>query len=110
MAFFAALAGAAFFTPVSIWLAEKFGVLDQPDPRKVHAVPMPRWGGLGLFGGTMFSLAAVYLLLPRFRVLLDYRHPIFVVPCRNPSFANRINEDAESWLIHNSANIPGQVC
>lgn len=95
MAFFAALAGAAFFTPVSIWLAHKFGVLDQPDPRKVHAVPMPRWGGFGLFGGTMFSLAAVYLLMPRFRVLLDYRHPIL----ENKEVIGLLSLDKQLWGV-----------
>ncbi len=95
MAFFAALAGAAFFTPVSIWLAQKFGVLDQPDPRKVHAVPMPRWGGFGLLGGTMFSLAAVYFLMPRFRVLLDYRHQIL----ENAEVVGLISLDKQFWGV-----------
>jgi hypothetical protein len=31
------------------------------------------------------------------------------VPCRNPTFANRINENAKSWLIHIPAYTPGQV-
>lgn len=76
IAFFAALAGTAFLTPVSIWISEKFGVLDQPDARKVHRFPIPRWGGLGIFGGVLFSLLALIGLSPRFRVLLSFRHKL----------------------------------
>src|SRR5208283_5288430 len=47
--------------------------------------------------------------LGSFKSRVNNRHLIFVVPCRNPSFANRINEDAESWFTHNSAYTPGQV-
>jgi UDP-GlcNAc:undecaprenyl-phosphate GlcNAc-1-phosphate transferase len=76
IAFFAALAGAAFLTPAAIWASVKFGVLDQPDPRKVHAEPVPRWGGLGIFGGTAFAVLTLAFLAPRFRVLLSFRHKL----------------------------------
>jgi UDP-GlcNAc:undecaprenyl-phosphate/decaprenyl-phosphate GlcNAc-1-phosphate transferase len=74
ISFCAGLGGTAFLTPAAIWLAEKFGVLDQPDPRKVHSFPVPRWGGLGIFGGVIFSVGVLALLVPRFGMLLDYRH------------------------------------
>lgn len=75
-AILAAFAGAAFLTPAAIWLSERFGVLDAPDPRKVHAFPVPRWGGLGIYAGMLLSLTALALALPRFRALLDFRHKV----------------------------------
>jgi len=74
MAFCAALAGASFMTPLATWLSEKLGILDQPNARKVHEVPVPRWGGLGIFAGVLFSLGLLVWLVPRFDVLLDFRH------------------------------------
>lgn len=76
MAFFAALAGAAFLTPACVWLSERMGVLDRPDERKVHAVPVPRWGGLAIFAGVAFALFFLLALEPRFTALLAFRHPI----------------------------------
>ncbi len=76
ISFCAALAGSALLTPAAIWLSERFGVLDQPDPRKVHAVPVPRWGGLGIFAGVMMAVGVLLGLAPRFRTLLSYRHKL----------------------------------
>jgi UDP-GlcNAc:undecaprenyl-phosphate/decaprenyl-phosphate GlcNAc-1-phosphate transferase len=48
--------------PLAIRLAPRIGMVDQPDPRKVHKVPVPRVGGLGIAAGTMipfFFLARV---------------------------------------------------
>lgn len=76
ISFLGALAGSAFLTPAAIWVSEKLGVMDQPDPRKVHATPVPRWGGLGIFGGVALSLLTLVLLAPRFRVLLSFKHKL----------------------------------
>ncbi len=35
-------------TPVVKRLAVRAGALDKPDPRKIHRVPMPLWGGIGV--------------------------------------------------------------
>lgn len=44
-------------TPVSIKLAERFGIIDKPqDDRRVHDRPIPRFGGMGIFVGTMVAL------------------------------------------------------
>jgi len=72
--FFAALAGAAALTPVAIWVSERLEILDRPDRRKVHRFPMPRWGGLGIFGSVILSLLLLEWIVPRFGVLLSYRH------------------------------------
>ncbi len=76
ISFFSALGGAAFCTPLAVWISEKMGVMDNPDARKVHAFPVPRWGGLGLFLGVVFAMIVLLWFVPRFDVLLNYRHKI----------------------------------
>ena len=39
----------AALVPLSRFLARRLGVLDAPGPRKVHAIPTPRMGGLAVF-------------------------------------------------------------
>lgn len=58
--FLTALAASFFMTPVSMWLAPKIGAVDVPkDTRRMHTKPMPRFGGLAIFTGTMLSLLMV---------------------------------------------------
>jgi UDP-GlcNAc:undecaprenyl-phosphate GlcNAc-1-phosphate transferase len=64
-------------TPFSIWLAKRWNVLDKPDARKVHTVPIPRWGGAGIYLGILISLAGLYVGFPHFRQLLEYRHSMY---------------------------------
>ena len=47
--------------PVMVRLAPRLGMIDKPDPRKVHAIPIPRVGGVGIVLG---ALLPVMLLLP----------------------------------------------
>lgn len=55
--FFVALAVAAIFTPLAIWMAPKIGAMDIPkDDRRVHNKPMPRFGGMAIFVGIMSAL------------------------------------------------------
>jgi UDP-GlcNAc:undecaprenyl-phosphate GlcNAc-1-phosphate transferase len=52
-------------TPLAIRVAPKIGAMDMPkDERRMHAKPMPRFGGLGIFIGVMAALviAALFLL------------------------------------------------
>ena len=45
------------FTPVSIKLAHRFGIMDIPkDDRRMHVRAMPRFGGLGIFVGSTAAL------------------------------------------------------
>ena len=39
--------------PVSMWLARKFGTMDQADARKIHIAPTPRLGGIAIIAGTI---------------------------------------------------------
>lgn len=44
-------------TPLSIRLAFKFDIIDKPrDDRRVHNRPIPRFGGLGIFLGSMTAM------------------------------------------------------
>lgn len=50
-------------TPLSIKIANKFGIIDRPrDDRRLHDRPIPRFGGLGIFAGVMaaFIIPASY--------------------------------------------------
>jgi UDP-GlcNAc:undecaprenyl-phosphate/decaprenyl-phosphate GlcNAc-1-phosphate transferase len=41
-------------------LALKIGAVDQPGPRKVHAVPVPRLGGIGIFLSISIAIVASF--------------------------------------------------
>ena len=48
---------AAAMTPVSIKLAHKLGVIDKPkDGRRMHRKPIPRFGGMAIFLGSMAAM------------------------------------------------------
>lgn len=57
MAFLASLA----LTPLVRTLARRIGMVDQPDERRIHAVPTPRGGGLAVF--VAFHLALAWVVL-----------------------------------------------
>src|SRR5688572_261894 len=38
------------------WLAERLGAVTQPGGRHIHDRPIPRMGGLAIFGGVMLAL------------------------------------------------------
>lgn len=49
---------ALVFTPAAIFLAPRIGAVDVPnDNRRMHDKPMPRFGGLAIFVGTMSAIA-----------------------------------------------------
>lgn len=76
-AFIVACAGSFTATPFSIWLAKRWGVMDQPDARKVHTSPIPRWGGIGIYVGVLLSLLGIYAGFPRFRALIAFQQVIY---------------------------------
>ncbi|MGB5601223.1 MAG: MraY family glycosyltransferase, partial [Gammaproteobacteria bacterium] len=47
--------------PLMMRYASRLGMMDKPDPRKVHAVPIPRVGGVGIVIG---ALVAMLIWLP----------------------------------------------
>lgn len=54
-------------------LAALCGALDKPNARKVHTVPMPLWGGLGVFGGVVTAILVMIGLSPGVREALTPR-------------------------------------
>lgn len=46
----------ALLCPLVYRLATRMGVLDQPDARKVHSNPIPRWGGVAIFLSFYFTV------------------------------------------------------
>lgn len=47
----------AIATPISIKIANKFDIIDKPrDDRRIHDRPIPRFGGMGIFLGSMAAL------------------------------------------------------
>lgn len=59
-------------TPLSIRIANKFDIIDRPrDDRRLHDRPIPRFGGFGIFIGTMaaFIIPASYNPLIRVAML-----------------------------------------
>ena len=56
LAFMIALCAALAATPLVIAFARRTGALDRPDARKVHARPIPRIGGIGIYAAFMLSI------------------------------------------------------
>jgi UDP-GlcNAc:undecaprenyl-phosphate GlcNAc-1-phosphate transferase len=54
----------AALVPFSVSLARRFGVLDHPGERKVHAGAMPRMGGVAVFAAFTSVVLAGYLVSP----------------------------------------------
>lgn len=55
---FVALVVTWVITPLVSKMAFKFGAVDDPnrDDRRVHKVPLPRWGGIGIYAGLLIAL------------------------------------------------------
>ncbi len=65
MAFIVATGVALIVTPAVILLAKRTGAMDKPDKRKVHKVPIPRIGGLGIYIAFIISvLTTVIFSIP----------------------------------------------
>ncbi|MFA5162486.1 MAG: MraY family glycosyltransferase [Elusimicrobiales bacterium] len=47
---------AGLLLPAAEWSARRLGAIDMPAPRKIHAAPTPRLGGLAVFAAFMFAL------------------------------------------------------
>ncbi len=61
LAFLLALILSYFLTPLVGKLAMRFGAVAVPRERDVHKKPLPRWGGLAMFGAFLITLGVVYL-------------------------------------------------
>ncbi|MSU33142.1 MAG: undecaprenyl/decaprenyl-phosphate alpha-N-acetylglucosaminyl 1-phosphate transferase [Pedosphaera sp.] len=52
----------AVVSPLACFLAKRLGAIDLPGPRKIHQIPIPRFGGVAIFRGFCFSLGCLYLV------------------------------------------------
>ncbi|BDG60372.1 glycosyltransferase family 4 protein [Caldinitratiruptor microaerophilus] len=52
---------AAGLTWVSMGLARRFNIVDMPGEIKIHLSPTPRFGGIGIIGGTLFGVTVLGL-------------------------------------------------
>jgi UDP-GlcNAc:undecaprenyl-phosphate/decaprenyl-phosphate GlcNAc-1-phosphate transferase len=60
------LAASLLFVSRAIVIATKLGLLDQPAPRRVHQVPIPRAGGTGVFLAFVIGILVTFILdVPR---------------------------------------------
>jgi UDP-GlcNAc:undecaprenyl-phosphate GlcNAc-1-phosphate transferase len=55
--------------PFMVRIAPMLGMIDAPDPRKIHAAPIPRVGGAGIVFGTLLP---IIILLPLDHTLLAF--------------------------------------
>jgi UDP-GlcNAc:undecaprenyl-phosphate GlcNAc-1-phosphate transferase len=55
-----AVALSMMLIPVARKLAPRLGMVDMPDPRKVHSAPVPRVGGWGITIGSLVPLVLVF--------------------------------------------------
>ncbi|HKZ81289.1 MAG TPA: MraY family glycosyltransferase [Pyrinomonadaceae bacterium] len=73
--FFTSLLASLTLTPVVRRLALRRGWVDIPaEGRKIHSSPVPRVGGIAIFGAVLFSLIALSLILPDFAAILGTRN------------------------------------
>ncbi len=66
LTFVAALGLATGVTPLVIWAGRAWGLMDEPDARKVHIRPVPRSGGIAIAAATLF-VALVMLIVVHVR-------------------------------------------
>lgn len=70
--FLVALVATLIATPLCRWLAVKTKVVVEPDARRVHLVPTPMLGGLGMLVGVLAAFGAA--------TRLDGFDPVFLAP------------------------------
>lgn len=70
--FFISLVLSLVITPYVIKLATRLKVMDQPEQRKIHKKPVPRWGGLGIFISFTAAVVLCWLIFPYFRHLAHF--------------------------------------
>lgn len=57
-------------TPVARWLGYSLRVMDYPEDRRIHQIPTPRLGGLGVFFGFILAVLANMVLPEQIVVVL----------------------------------------
>ena len=71
LAFLLAVGLSYLLTPLVSKLAMRFGAVAVPRERDVHKKPLPRWGGLAMFGAFVLTLGSIYV----YHTLFHADHP-----------------------------------
>ena len=71
LAFLLAVGLSYLLTPLVSKLAMRYGAVAVPRERDVHKKPLPRWGGLAMFGAFVITLAVIYI----YHTLFHADHP-----------------------------------
>lgn len=62
---------ALIVSPYSIKIAEKLDIIDRPrDDRRIHDRPIPRFGGIAIFAGTMAALIIPATMNPNIKIAM----------------------------------------
>ena len=72
LAFLMALALSYLLTPLVSKLAARFGAVAVPRERDIHQKPIPRWGGLAMYGGFLLTLGAIYVYIDLNRYIFPW--------------------------------------
>ena len=103
----AAAAVAFALTPAARALALRVGALDVPGPRRIHAAPMPRFGGLAIAAGVLI-VAWVARLLPGPAAALDPRPLAGLTWAALPILALGMADDR--WSVSPWVKLVVQAC
>jgi UDP-GlcNAc:undecaprenyl-phosphate GlcNAc-1-phosphate transferase len=76
LALVAAMVISMVLIPIMVRFAPRLGLIDRPNARKVHAVPIPRVGGIGIVLG---GLTVIMFLLPPDKLTYAYLLGAFVL-------------------------------
>jgi UDP-GlcNAc:undecaprenyl-phosphate/decaprenyl-phosphate GlcNAc-1-phosphate transferase len=103
----AAAAVSLALTPFARRLAVRWGAIDQPDARRVHTTPTPRFGGLAIAAGALL-VAWIARLLPGPAAALDPR-PLLGLTCAAvPILALGMADDL--WSVSPWVKLAVQAC
>jgi len=74
LAFLLALALSWLLTPWVGKLAARFGAVAVPRERDIHKKPLPRWGGLAMYGAFLVTLIVVYVYHSLYHAQYPWTH------------------------------------
>lgn len=74
LAFLLALALSWLLTPWVGRLASRFGAVAVPRERDIHKKPLPRWGGLAMYGAFLITLSVVYVYHSLYHAQYPWTH------------------------------------
>lgn len=83
------------------WLAPRLGLIDQPAARKVHLVPTPLGGGIGIWCGVVVPLAVAQLLIWQWQ----HSAPSWIPPELAQHLAGAAYRSRELWGIVAAATV-----